>query len=113
MIDMFKFKLFIFTLLIAVFTAFPGYSQEKIENQNIETLYATVESVDFVGNNINVKTGEEKVTLFVPDGAKIILGKENIELLHLEPNDPVVIRYYTSSEGKNIVVSIVDNKPTN
>ena len=107
---MFKFKLFALVLLVLAFTSPFGYSQENAENRDTQTISATVESVDYVGSSIHVKTDNSEVTLFVTDESVITKGNENIELQELGNSDPVTVKYYTSSEGKNIVVSIADNK---
>ena len=107
-----KINIFVIALLVSAITAASAYSQEITESKDIQTLYATVESVDYVGSILSVKTGEEKATLLVPSGVPIVSGNENIGLLDLDQNVPVIIKYYISPEGKYVAVNIAVNKPS-
>jgi hypothetical protein len=109
---MFKYKI-IFPLLFVVFMATTGYGQKDLENHYTKTVSGQATGTDFVGNTISIMTTDQRpMTFYVPNGASITRETVDTGLMDIKQGHPVTIQYYTSSPGKDIVVSIVDNKPT-
>ena len=107
-----KYKI-ILPLLISAFMVTAGYCQKDLENHHTSTISGVVTGTDFVGSTINVQTiDQQQMTFYVPTGADIVRETRDIGLMDIKQGHPVTIQYYTSSPGKNIVLSIVDNKPT-
>lgn len=105
-----KYKV-VFSLLISVLMVTTGYCQEKLENHQTKTISGTVTETDYVGSTINVQTDQGQMAFFVPGNAKVVRETQDIGLMDIKQGRPVTIQYYTSSPGKNVIVSIVDNKP--
>lgn len=105
-----KFRI-ILPLLVTALMVTAGYCQEKLENHQTKTISGTVTETDYVGSTINVQTDEGQMAFFVPGDAKVVRETHDIGLMDIKQGRPVTIQYYTSSPGKNVVVSIVDNKP--
>jgi len=106
---MFKYKAMLIVLLTAVFTAGTAYCQEKAGSQKMDIITAAVSSVDPVGGTIELETNDGHMSFSIPDSAKITQGNKSIGLMDIEEQDPVTIRYYSSSSDENVAVSIVDN----
>jgi hypothetical protein len=108
---MYKFKI-IFPLLVTVFMVTAGYCQKDLENHQIKTVAGMATGTDFVGSTIDIMTTDQRqMTFYVPSGANMTRGTQDIGLMDIKQGHSVTIQYYTSSPGKDIVVSIVDNKP--
>ena len=96
-------------LLLTVFVMTSLDAQGKSENHQIS---GTVVNVDAVGNIITIQTGNQKKMAFaVPDKVSITQETHDIGLMDIRIADPVAIQY-SISQGKYIIVSIVDNKHT-
>ena len=107
---MHKYKI-IFSLLMTVFIVTAGYCQKDLESHQTNTISGTVTETDYVGGTINVQTDQGQMAFFVPGNAIIFRNTHDIGLMDVKVSHPVTIKYDISSPGKNIVVSIVDNKP--
>jgi hypothetical protein len=89
-----------------------AYSQENPKNPQTKTVSGTVTGIDFAGNTISILTEDQhQLSFSVPDHAIIIRDTKDIGLIDIKQGDPVTIKYEISSPGKDIVDSIVDNKP--
>jgi len=88
-----------------------AHSQENLESYQKKIISGTVIETDFVGSTINVRTDQGQRVFSVPEGATIVRETHDIALMDIKAGHPVTIEYYTSSPGKDIVVSIVDNEP--
>jgi hypothetical protein len=89
-----------------------AFSQENLKNSQTKTVSGTVSKIDFVGNTISIQTSDARLmSFFVPDNAIIVRDTQNIGLMDIKAGHPVTIQYDISSPGKDIVDSIVDNKP--
>lgn len=106
---MFRNKTIVFVLSAVACMATFAYCQEGVENRQLSTVSGALANIDFVGSTIIVKTDSEQMAFSVPDDAMITRGTEKIGLVDLEENDPVTIRYYSSSSGQYAVASIADN----
>jgi len=108
---MHKYKI-IFPFLMAVLMVSTAYSQENSKDRKIKTISGTVANIDFVGNTISVLTADQhQVSLYVPGNAIITKDTHDIGLMDVKPGHPVIIQYDSSSPGRDIVDSIVDNNP--
>lgn len=88
-----------------------GYCQKDLESHQTNTVSGTVTETDYVGSTVNIKTDNGPMAFYVPTGVNIVLETRDITLTDIKQGDPVTIQYYTSSLSKNVVLSIVDNKP--
>jgi len=111
-IDMSKYKI-IFPLLISAVMITAAYCQEKPQsNQQTITVSGTVTQTDFAGSTITILTADGQQMVFsVGDNAIITRGTNDIGLMEVKPGHSVTIKYEVLSPGKDVVVSIVDNKP--
>jgi len=103
----------IFSLLFVVFLATAGYCQKDLDTHQTKTVSGDVTGTDFVGSTISIMTTDQRpMTLYVPNEASITRETVDTGLMDIKSGHPVTIQYYTASPGKDVVVSIVDNKPT-
>jgi len=107
--DMYKYKI-ILSLLMSAFIVTAGYCQKDLENHRTNTISGTVTEADFVGSTISVRTDQGQRVFSVPNGVTIVRDTHDIALMDIKEGHPVTIQYYTSSPGKDTVVSIVDNE---
>ena len=108
---MVKYKIIIFVLINALMLT-TGYCQKDLENHQIKTVAGVATGTDFVGSTIDIVTTDQRqMTFYVPSGASMTRGTQDIGLMDVKQGHSVTVQYYTSSPGKDIVVSIVDNKP--
>ena len=101
-----------FVLLTAFIAAANAYGQSKPGNSQVNTISGTVVQSDFVGDTITVLTNmNQQMTFSVPGNAIIVREAKDIELMDIKVGSPVIVKYDISSPGKDIAVSIIDNKP--
>ena len=99
-------------LMVSLMNSKSG-SQEIVENQNTRTIRGTVTTIDVVGGVMNVQTEKGPMAFSISDQTKKIQDTHDIGILDIKSGDPVSIQYESISPGKNMVISIVDNKPGN
>jgi hypothetical protein len=108
---MYKYKVILF-LLMTTMTVTAAYSQTNSGNHQTATVSGTVTKIDFVGNTISILTDDNHPMSFsVPGKAIILQDTQDIGLMDVKISHPVTIKYDVSSSGKQIVDSIIDNKP--
>ncbi len=109
--DMRKYRI-ILSLLMSALMVTAAYCQEKPQSKKTNTVSGTVTQTEFVGNTITILTADQQQMVFsVPGNAIITRGTNDIGLMDIKAGHPVTIQYEVSSPGKDIAVSIVDNKP--
>jgi hypothetical protein len=90
-----------------------AFGQENLKKDQTKTVSGTVSKIDFVGSSISIQTSDARQMSFVvPGNAIIIRDTQNIGLMDIKEGHSVTIQYNISSPGKDIVESIVDNKPS-
>jgi len=83
------------------------------QNRQTKTISGVVTKIDFVGNTISVLTDDQhQRSLYVAGNAIITSDTHDVGLMDIREGDPVTIQYDVSSPGKDMVDSIVDNKPS-
>ena len=95
---------------VAVFMMTSAYGQQVISKPVMKTVSGVVTKTDFVGNTISIQTDDlHQMSFFVPGNVIITQNEQDIGLMDIKQNHPVIIQYDIASPGKNIVTSIVDN----
>ena len=106
-----KYKI-IFSLILSALMVTAAYCQGNLGNNQTITVYGTVTQTDFVSNTITILTADQQQMVFsVPGNAIITRGTNDIGLMDIKAGHPVTVQYTILSPGKDIVVSVVDNKP--
>ena len=102
----------ILSLLMSALMVTAAYCQEKPQSKKTNTVSGTVTQTEFVGNTITILTADQQQMVFSVLGNAIITrGTNDIGLMDIKAGHPVTVQYEVSSPGKDIAVSIVDNKP--
>lgn len=107
---MLKYKAIAFILLTAVFISAKAYCDEGINNKQIITVNGTVTKIDSEGSAISVQTDKWVMDFHIPVDAELLRGTHHMASIEIEQGDPVTIRYFISSSGKNDIISLVDHK---
>jgi hypothetical protein len=106
-----KYKI-IFSLILSALIVTTAYCQGNLGNNQTITVSGTVTQTDFVSNTITILTADQQQMVFsVPGNAIITRGTNDIGLMDIKAGHPVTVQYTILSPGKDIVVSVVDNKP--
>ncbi|MDE2028595.1 MAG: hypothetical protein KGK03_03040 [Candidatus Omnitrophica bacterium] len=95
-------KAFLFCLLAAAFLPLRAYSQESLM-----TVFGTVVSMDIESGELNVKTDKGLMVFYISTESKLLQFTHAMSSLEIANGDPVEIQY-TSAEGKNTVMKLVD-----
>jgi hypothetical protein len=89
----------------------PGYCKEqpKDEPKDVKRLFGTVAKVEFVMSYIVVTCDFGYLTISVTGDTVISRDKGEIALDEIDPEDSVIVYYYSPEPGKYVAVSIRDS----
>jgi predicted GH43/DUF377 family glycosyl hydrolase len=100
---MFKSKVVVLVLLIAVLACGEAYSQQE------RTISGKIVKVDVEGSVIGVETYKGMVVFYLSAETNLYRSTHHMSVIEIEKDDPVTIQYITTS-GRNNAISVVDGK---
>ena len=103
-----KHKSIVLILLMLVIPLAKTYGQEVMKGQAVSAISGKVIKVDPEGNVIHVKTDKGIILFNMAVESDLFRGHHHIASIEIEQDDPVVIDFYNSSTGKNVIVKLVD-----
>jgi len=110
---MFKYRVITFILLTVVFGAAKAHCLDEIKDQPARTVSGTVIYLDTAGDALSVKTDFGTMQFYLTVESVLYQSFHHIASIEILKGDPVTIQYASSSDGKNIITRLVDNRRYN